>query len=161
MCGQPWREGLDRNTPPDVVGRPVIERRIFEGRDLYLRDLRHLHPREFHHDGPIGGAHPRGLGLPLRKVLFETHIRMELDILGADECWPGPARVRWPMRSAWERSGPDVCLSHLVESCREKGWIVTYVVCELVIFFGRRMGSRSDTLEILIAEFGHHWGPHC
>ena len=42
--GQPWREGLDRNAPPDVVGRPLIERRIFEGRDLYLRDLRHLHP---------------------------------------------------------------------------------------------------------------------
>ena len=131
--GQPWREGLDRNAHPDGVGHPLIERGIFEGRDLYLRDLRHLHPRELHHDGPDGGAHPRGLGLPLRQDLFETHIRMELDILGADECWPCPARGRWPRRSARERTGLDVCFAHLVESCREKGWIVTYVVCELVI----------------------------
>ena len=94
----------------------MIERRIstFE-RTLYRRDLRYLHPRDLHRDGPDGGAHPRGLGLPLRQDLFETHIRMEFDILGADECWPCPVRDRWPMRSARERSGLDVCFTHLVD----------------------------------------------
>ena len=51
---------------------------------------------------------------------------------------------RLPMRPARGRSGPDVCLFvHPVESCREKGWIVTHVVCELVI-----LGEKD-------------WGPHC
>ena len=42
-----------RDLPFEIcTAKNRIKTGIFEGRDHHLRDLRHLHPRELHRDGP-------------------------------------------------------------------------------------------------------------